>query len=84
MLTSALSRLIWWFKGSLVLRSTNRKVGYSASSDEVIVTRGGVYARIECEEGDMAATLLQVGPGISVPEVHRRPKLEVRETRAEE
>ena len=71
MFTSGLSRLIWWFKGSLVLRSTNRKIGYRGFLDEVIATKGGDFARVECEEGDIPATLLRTGPGIIVPEMRR-------------
>ena len=65
-------------------RSTNRKIGYRGFLDEVTATRGGDFARVECEEGDIPATLLQTGPGIIVPKMRRQPMLEVRETRAEE
>jgi hypothetical protein len=42
----------------------NGKVRYIAHAPEVIVTRDGDFARIEYKEKDIAATLLEIGPGI--------------------
>jgi hypothetical protein len=47
-----------------VPRSMHRRVRYIARLEEVIVTREGDGARIEYKEGDIAATLLQIGPEI--------------------
>jgi len=42
----------------------NGDVRYIARLPEVIVTRDGDFARIEYKEGDIAATLLKIGPEI--------------------
>ncbi len=65
-------------------RSTNRKVPSIANLDKVILTREGGFARVEHKQAVTAPALFQMGPQISVPEVHRRPMLEVREPRAKE
>jgi hypothetical protein len=44
--------------------SMNGKVRYIARLPDVIVTRDGEFARIEYKEGDIAATLLEIGPEI--------------------
>jgi hypothetical protein len=56
---------MWWFHGPVAQRTMNGKVPYIARLQEVVVTRDGDFARIEYKEGDIAATLLQIGPGIS-------------------
>jgi hypothetical protein len=42
----------------------NGKVRYIARLPELIVTRDGDYARIEYKEGDIATTVLKIGPEI--------------------
>jgi hypothetical protein len=64
MLITGLRRLIWWFHGPMAPRTMNVKVRYIARLPEVIVTRDGDYARIEYKEGDIAATVLTIGPKI--------------------
>jgi hypothetical protein len=64
MLITGLRRLIWWFHGPMAPRTMNGKVRYIARLPEVIVTRDGDYARIEYKEGDIAATVLTIGPKI--------------------
>ena len=64
MLLSGLRRLIWWFQGPLVPRRMKGKVRYIACLEEVTVTRDSDFARIEYKEGDVAATLLRIGPEI--------------------
>ena len=64
MLQSGLRRLIWWLNGSMTLRTRKGKVRYIARWPEVIVTRDGDFARIEYKEGDIAASLLKIGPEI--------------------
>jgi hypothetical protein len=64
MLLSGLRRLIWWFQGPRVPRRMKGKVRYIACLEEVTVTRDRDFARIEYKEGDIAATLLQIGPEI--------------------
>jgi hypothetical protein len=63
MLLSGLRRLIWWFQGPRVRRMKG-KVRNIACLEEVTVTRDSDSARIEYKEGDIAATLLQIGPEI--------------------
>jgi hypothetical protein len=55
---------MWWFKGCIAPRTMNGKVRYIARLPEVIVTRDGDFARIEYKDGDIAATLLEIGPEI--------------------
>jgi hypothetical protein len=58
------------------------KVRYIARLPEVIVTRDGDFARIEYKEGDIAATLLKIGPeirGMSDSEIVELPIAEVPE-----
>ena len=55
---------MWWFHGSIAPRTMNGKVRYIARLPEVIVTRDGDFARIEYKDGDIAATLLEIGPEI--------------------
>ena len=64
MLQSGLRRLIWWLNGSMTPRTMKGKVRYIARLPEVIVTRDGDFARIECKEVDIAASLLKIGPEI--------------------
>jgi len=64
MLITGLRRLIWWFHGPMAPRTMNGKARYIARLPEVIVTRDGDYARIEYKEGDIAATVLKIGPEI--------------------
>jgi hypothetical protein len=64
MLISGLRRLIWWFHGPMAPRTMNGKVRYIARLPEVIVTRDGDLARIEYREGNIAGTLLDIGPEI--------------------
>jgi hypothetical protein len=64
MLKSGLRRLIRWFHGAKTPRTVNGKVRYLARLSEVIVKRDGDFARIEYKEGEIAATLLKVGPEI--------------------
>jgi hypothetical protein len=64
MLQSGLRRLIWWLNGPMTLRTMKGKVRYIARLPEVIVTRDGDFARIEYKEGDIAASLLKIGPEI--------------------
>jgi hypothetical protein len=61
---SSIRRLISWVQESLVLRGDARKERYIACLDEVTVTRDSDCARIEYREGDIAATLLEIGPGM--------------------
>src|ERR1700761_7691378 len=64
MLQSGLKRLVTWFNGPMTLRTMKGKVRYLARLSEVIVTRDGDFARIEYKEGEIAATLLKIGPEI--------------------
>jgi hypothetical protein len=64
MLQSGLRRLIWWLNGPMTLRTMKGKVRYIARLPEVIVTRDGDFVRIEYKEGDIAASLLKIGPEI--------------------
>jgi len=48
----------------MALRTMKGKVRYLARLPEVIVTRDGVFARIEYKEGNIAASLLKIGPEI--------------------
>jgi hypothetical protein len=48
----------------MTLRTMKGKVRYIARLPEVIVTRDGDFARIEYKEGDIAASLLKIGPEI--------------------
>jgi len=45
-------------------RTMNGQVRYIARLPEVIVTRDGEFARIEYKEGEIATTLLEIGPEI--------------------
>jgi hypothetical protein len=48
----------------MALRTMNGKVRYIARLPEVTVTRDGDFARIEFKEGNIAASLLKIGPEI--------------------
>jgi hypothetical protein len=48
----------------MTLRTMKGKVRYIARLPEVIVKRDGDFARIEYKEGDIAASLLKIGPEI--------------------
>ena len=64
-LKSGLRRLASWFPGFLSPRSTNRKVRYIASLDEVTIAREGDCAWIEYKEEGIPATHLEIGPEIA-------------------
>lgn len=65
-------------------RSTNRKVPFIVNLDKMIVTREGGFVRVDRQQAGIAPALFQIGPQISVPEVHQRPMLEVQEPRSKE
>jgi hypothetical protein len=64
MLTTRLRRLVYWFQGSPGRRSVTPEVPYIACLEDVIVSRDDDFARIDYKEGDIAATLLHIGPDI--------------------
>ena len=60
----ALRQLIGWFRDLFLSSNIDHKVCYTASLDEVTVSRSDNYARIKYKEEGIGTTHLQIGPEI--------------------